>query len=263
MKKSLFPALATLLASALLSGLASHPARAEAVCQVEAEQSVAIPSYFYPGELWQRLESAAPTVGLAIINPDNGPGRRRDAEYAAEVERARSQGIWVLGYVYTLQGARAFANKVKKDIDRYYDWYGVDGIFVDEAPGTDECVKKGYYKTIYQYIKAKGGTAKVVLNPGTQTNECYMEVSDILINFEDEYAQYLDWQPSGWERKYPADRFWHLVHSTAQADMPNAVGLAKQRHAGWVYVTPDVMDNPWDSLPPEDYWAKLLGQVGQ
>jgi hypothetical protein len=41
--------------------------------------------------------------------------------------------------------------------------------------------------------------------------------------------------------------------------MRDAVGLSKRRHAGYVYVTNDVIDatgTPWDTLPPTEYWAE-------
>jgi hypothetical protein len=43
--------------------------------------------------------------------------------------------------------------------------------------------------------------------------------------------------------------------------MKNAVSLSKQRNAGWVYVTPDTMPNPWDTLPEEPYWSQMLQAV--
>lgn len=84
----------------------------------------------------------------------------------------------------------------------------------------------------------------MVINPGINFPECRLVVSDIAINFEDTYTAYQNWQPSGWESAYPATRFWHLVIATSQAQMPNAIALSKQRNAGWIYVTPDVLENP-------------------
>ena len=64
---------------------------------------------------------------------------------------------------------------------------GVDGIFFDQA-STDCSHARSYYKDLYSYVNGKDG--RVVLNPGTQTNECYMAVADIVVNFEDTYANY-------------------------------------------------------------------------
>lgn len=220
-------------------------------------QKVAVPSYFYPGEsYWSQLESGAPTVGLAIINPNSGVGTARDPNYVTQTNSTKAKGITVIGYVYTSYGSRTAAT-IKAEIDQYYQWYGVDGIFFDEVYYAD-CAKVTYYQDLYNYIKAKGGQAKVVINPGINFPECMLATSDIAINFEDSYANYLNWKPSGWESTYPANRFWHLVIAATQAQMPNAIALAKQRNAGWIYVTPDVLDNPWDTLPPAPYWSDEL-----
>src|SRR4051795_7982681 len=95
------------------------------------------------------VESAAPTVGLAVVNPASGPGTVRSAEYAAQIASARSKGIIVLGYVSSAYTGRSLA-AVKDDIDRYYRWYpAIDGIFVDEL--SSDCGNRdGYYKPLYE-----------------------------------------------------------------------------------------------------------------
>lgn len=226
----------------------------------QTSQKIAIPSYFYPGAYWTQLISGAPTVGLAIINPSNGPGRKADSNYKQVVQSAKAAGIKVLGYVYTKYGSRS-AKTVKAEIDKYYTWYGVDGIFFDEA--SDNCSKLSYYQGLYNYVKRRGAQNLVVLNPGINTEECYVNASDILITFEDDFAAYLGWSPSGWEYNYPASRFWHLVLNTSYADMPQAVALSKTRNAGWIYVTSDALPNPWDTLPANPYWSDELDLVNQ
>ncbi len=239
-------------------GLSPLPAQASPAAL--PSQKVAIPSYFYPGALWTKLENGAPTVGLAIINPNSGPGASRDPLYAAEIQRARAKGILVLGYVHTSYGARAIAT-VKAEINKYYSWYGINGIFFDEA--STNCAQKPYYQTLRNYVKAKNAAAKVVINPGTNIPECYITTADILLNFEDTYSAYLAWKPSGWEVKYPASRFWHLVIATPYSKLSSAITLSKNRRAGWVYVTPDVLPNPWDTLPPSTYWTTELNLAKQ
>jgi hypothetical protein len=227
-------------------------------------QRLAVPSYFYPGPRWTKLEGGAPTVELAIINPDSGPAAAANPDYVAQTAQSQAAGLTVLGYVYTDYGARPAAD-VKAEVDAYYGWYGVDGIFFDEAFNSD-CTKRTYYREIYNHVKAKTGKRVVVINPGARTQECYALIADdlIIVNFESEYAAYPAWQlpDTAWERHYPPTRFWHLVHTTAEADMPNAIRLSKQRNAGYVYVTPDVMDNPWNELPPDPYWSALLARAG-
>ncbi len=225
-----------------------------------APQRIAIPSYFEPGPLWDQLINAAPTVGLAIINPSDGPGSAREAAYLTTVQQAQAQDIIVLGYVATGYSRRS-ATIVKQEIQRYFAWYGVNGIFLDEA--STSCLRQPYYLDLYRFIKKLRPGARVVINPGTNTAECYMKAADIIVNFEDDYSAYESWMPSTWVYKYPAVRFWHLVIGADQSQMVQAVQFSKARNAGWVYITLDNLPNPWDSLPGEPYWTEEINQVTQ
>jgi hypothetical protein len=232
---------------------------------------VAVPSYFRESAQWAELTGNAPPVGLAIINPNSGPGTTVDTVYAQQLKASHDHGIIVLGYVYTNRGAVP-RDKVIADIDKSYELHpGIDGIFFDDVFNTD-CSLFDHYKAFYDRVKSKPGRRTVVINPGNHTQECYMKAADIVVNFESYYiapagsndASYAEgqahsWELRAWERKYPPERFWHLVHGTSQADMGTAIRLSKQRNAGWVYVTDDVMDNPWDVLPT--YWDAELDRA--
>jgi hypothetical protein len=82
-------------------------------------QRIAIPSYFYPGPLWTQMADAVPQVGLAIINPNSGPGGAANPDYASQVVHSRAAGLTVIGYVHTSYGARS-AGEVQSEIDAYY-----------------------------------------------------------------------------------------------------------------------------------------------
>lgn len=275
-----------LLAGLLVTGMWGDPLLAQEPPPADADQTIAVPSYFYPGPLWTQMEEAVPTVGLAIINPFNGPGATQNPDYTAQVIRSQAAGLTVLGYVHSSYGLRPVA-EVKADIDRFYDWYNVDGIFIDEV-STDCGLVSGpsfYYQELYDHIQGStlpgGGPVQgtlTVLNPGQQTNECYMAVGDVIVNFEGSYDNtgpppifrtYTDdYLAPSWVADYPPERFWHLVYTAWDvAAMQHAVALSKERHAGWVYITPDDLhdDNPWDSLPPDgapgSYWAEELAAV--
>ena len=230
-------------------------------CGLTEPQTIAVPSYFAPGPLWAQMEGALPTVSTAVVNPASGPGAAVDAAYADQIRRSRAAGLSVLGYVHTQYGARD-PNAVKSDIDRYYEWYGVDGIFLDEA-STSCGLAVSYYAPLRDHVKTKGGRAVTVVNPGVQTEECYMDAADKVVNFEGTYDAYnTDYSAPAWVERYPSTRFWHLIHSAPTArKMDRAVRLSKGRNAGWVYVTPDVMPNPWDVLPSGSYWKGELSAV--
>ena len=150
------------------------------------------------------------------------------------------------------------AADVRRDIDRYFDWYGVDGIFLDEA--STDCLKKAYYADLNSFVKKKRPSARTAINPGMATNECYVTAADLIVTFEGTYSTYVSsFRAAGWETKYAPSKFWHLVHATpTSTEMRSAVSLSKQRNAGWVYVTPDVLPNPWDTLTTGQYWTDEL-----
>jgi len=232
-----------------------------------AQQKIAVPSYFYPSSpvpsgLWQQLESGVPTVGLAIINPNSGPGTSPDASYQ-QIVSTKPSGLKILGYVHTSYGSRSLST-VESEVNSYYTWYpGIDGIFVDEADNTSCTTESSYYLPLYNFVKGKSASATVVINPGTSTLECYVNAADIIITFESTYSSYSGtWSTAhSWEASYPAAKFWHLVHTTSSTQMANALSLSRQRNAGWVYVTDDALPNPWDSLA--GYWSSEVSNVSQ
>jgi hypothetical protein len=224
-------------------------------------QNIAVPSYFEPGPEWTQMQNDYPTVELAIVNPSSGPGEIANPAFAREVRQTQAAGLTVLGYVHTGYGERSKA-AVEKDVEKYYSWYGVDGIFFDEA--STDCAKVAtYYEGLYLRVKAQGGKAVVALNPGTNTSECYMAVSSVIVTFEGSYADYVrEYSAPAWVSRYPPSRFWHLVHGASTARrLETAVDLGRKRRVGWMYVTPGRLPNPWDKLPTGSYWERELAIV--
>ena len=234
---------------------------------VSFRQKVAVPSYFDPDTPgWSQMESGVPTAALAIANPNSGPGASADPNYAAQVTQAEKAGMIVVGYVPTAyagtQNSTRTLKAVEQDVDSYYSWYpDIGGIFVDEV-STDCGSYTTYYKPLYDYIKHKGGNPLVLLDPGTNTSECYISAGDIIVNFDATYANYVGWSPDPWVTKYPASRFWQIVTATSLADLPQAITLSKHRNAGWIYFT-DVVGggDPFSALP--SYWSTELQLVSQ
>ena len=219
-----------------------------AVCQ-----RMAIPAYFYPGPLWDQATAGAPKVGVMIMNPNSGPGASQNPDYVAAVTRAKAAGIKVLGYVHTSYGTVSPA-AVKAEIDAYKAWYQVNGIFLDEVSADKALIP--YYQELATYIRATPGTL-VMLNPGIVPDQGYMNVGDIVVVFEGTYDTYKTLKLPPWVFNYPGTKFAHLVHATSKtAAMKNAISLAKKRNAANVFVTNDVLPNPWDTLP--GYWSQEL-----
>ena len=83
-----------------------------------------------------------------------------------------------------------------------------------------------------------------------------MNVSTVITTFESPYAQYSAWQPAGWEARYPASNFLHIVYDlSAPGHLQAAAALSKTRHVGSVYFTPLGGSNPYAALPNASFWA--------
>ena len=235
-------------------------------------QNIAVPAYFYPSQptsQWNTAVSDAPlpstTARILIMNPNSGPGRSLDPNYVTAVNTVHAAGtnFLVYGYVHTKYGKRSLST-VKSEIDQYYSWYAVDGIFVDETASAASYVSS-YYQPLANYITAKKSGAGVMLNPGVYPDQSYLNISVpstslFIVNvFESDYNTYLTATVPSWAFSYPSSKFSHLVYSATSAQMSNAVSLSLQRNVLWVYVTDLGVSNPWAALP--SYWSSLTALV--
>ena len=202
---------------------------------------------------WNQAIGESPAVGIIVLNPSNGPGDSRNPEYASRSQQAQARDVRILGYVHT-----SYANgtvklgTAKTWIDEYYDRYHVDGILLDEANATCRQSAFGYYQSLYQHIKAEPGLALVVLNPGNPTGECYAAISDVIVTFENDYANYEDnYAGANWTFMYPSSHFFHIVLNVPPDRMHDVISQAISRGAGWVYVTDlgEQTKNPYVTLP--------------
>jgi hypothetical protein len=227
-----------------------------------APVGIMVPAYFDPSSgLWPGLNFAASGVPLiAIMNPNNGPGSAQQASYVAAINSLHAAGGRVIGYVYSSYATRA-TNFVTADIDLYFSFYRVDGIFVDEMTNDSVTSHLDYYATLYQYIQTKGINLLVAANPGINTVEAYLTrpTADLLVTFESNTG-YPSLVVDSWVTNHLARQFCHLPYATSAAStMTNYVNLAVSRNAGWIYVTDDVLPNPWDTLP--SYWTNEVDYI--
>ncbi|MFF4704770.1 spherulation-specific family 4 protein [Streptomyces sp. NPDC001288] len=245
-------------------------------------QTLAVPAYLDPGSgSWKAFGSPGSGAGLLVANPNSGPGSGVDASYTSAISGAHQAGVKVIGYVdtgyfgttgRTVPGSGgsstdAWLQSVEKNVDAWYAQYGsagLGGIFFDDAlnscgPSSGSSAYVDLYKEIRDYVKAKDGSAQVVINPGAGTDQCYEDAADTVVTFEGSYADYQTWQPQPWEKTADSSKIWHLVYDAGKSQMSNAISLSKERNAGYVYVTDDA-GNPWDTVA--SYWAQEVAAVG-
>ena len=202
---------------------------------------------------WNRAIGESPAVGMIVLNPFNGPGDSRNPDYASRSQQAQERGIRIVGYVHTSYANGSVKLETAKTwIDEYYDWYHVDGILLDEANATCYQSAFHYYQSLYQHIKAKPGIALVVLNPGNPTGECYATISDVIVTFENDYANYeTNYAGANWTSGYPSNHFFHIVLNVPSGRMHDVISQAISRGADWVYMTDlgEQTRNPYGTLP--------------
>ena len=237
-----------------------------------------VASYFGLGTTdWTNLEASGSQVSFALVNPASGPGPSKSSAWAQEMQRLRSAGISVYGYIKSRQagvGTQArVASDYVNDIDRWYIWYGqyLTGLFIDEEypncasnlgpNGEMNFNESQYYKNIIAYMKqsrnaySPSGGVKIILNPGSRTQECMFRVNNtadptqdiVQANFESTYNNYASFgiAAGSWELNYPASKFWHLVHTvTNTRQLQDVVAQARtpSKHVGNIYATDETSD---------------------
>jgi hypothetical protein len=218
-----------------------------------------VPAYIDPSvnmSAWNVLAATATRLPLiAIMNPSNGPGRRPDAHYIAAVQAVAQSGGRVLGYVHTSYGKRSLS-AAQADVDRYFSWYPVAGIFVDEMATNASTRKLNYYNTLATYIRSSRSGAMVVANPGTAFDEAFAAglTADIFVDAEDPADEVLSTAQAAWTKNYPPRMFAELAYDAG--DDAAVVRSLAQRRIAWVYSTKLTASNPWDALP-DDFAAEV------
>lgn len=248
-------------------------------------QQLAVPSYIHPNASpadWGRLATSTPgAVGIAVANVINGPDYTPLPEWASVIHATALNGVKVVGYVDTgylgTTGQRTrlgssaiidWISQIERDVDAWYAFYGADlsGIFFDQ--GQNACGPTAtsqdwalLYGQLDAYVKRAHPGALTVLNPGIAVPQCYEHSADVLVTFEGSYEAYtndpsssLTYTPLSWDPVDPK-KIWHIVYGAATPDqMSTVMALSERRSAGYVYVTDDVLPNPYDRLPPDSYW---------
>lgn len=243
---------------------------ASSVLSTHTQQEIYVPSYVYPcvntaGCAWDVFKA---TATLVIINPNSGPGTTSNPDYVNLVNTVKtgtSKVKIVLGYVSTNYGTRA-SSLVLADIDKYYSFYNVDGIFLDEGSTSCASATIALYKSYDARVKSKPGLGYTVLNWGTYGSQCYLTGTHIdnYVTFEDVFANYNSvGAPPAWVNSYDSSRFWNILHTAPNnaASVTTAVATAKSRNVGQVYITDDVLPNPYDTAPASAVWTAQVSKA--
>ena len=140
-------------------------------------------------------------------------------------------------------------------MQRYADWYHVDGVFLDEM--SNRSADLPFYSTVSTSLRAAHAGWQIVGNPGTSTPADYLAVADTLVTFEGAGDSYASSATLPWMSSADPARQAHLFYNVSgTASMQALLAQAVERHAGYVYITDDrytpsnpAEPNPWDQLP--------------
>jgi Spherulation-specific family 4 len=241
-----------LLASAAPASAATLPAH------------IIVPAYWYPGTAsWSTLAAdGAPVAAKAILNPcapdgTCSPGDAVNPATRSNMQADQAAGITFYGYVWTGYGSVPLAT-AEAQIQDYLAWYGLKNVFLDGA-ATSCATESSYYLPLYRYVHRLGG--KVILNPGTTSNSCYMAASDVINMFEGTQASLSSWSRPGWMSSYSSSRFLATVYQVSgPAAMQTTTQVAGADRFGNVYITDQALPNPYAQLP--SYWSAEVNYLG-
>jgi hypothetical protein len=225
---------------------------------------IVVPAYWYPGtSSWSNLAAdGSPTVANAILNPcapdgTCSPGDAVNRATLSDMQEDQAAGITFYGYVWTNYGSVPIAT-AEAQIQDYAKWYGLKNVFLDGA-STSCATESSYYLPLYKYVHALGG--KVILNPGTTSNSCYMAASDMIEIFEGTQANLTSWSRPSWMASYNRSRFLATVYQVSGTSAMEATArLAGTDGFGNVYVTDQALPNPYAQLPT--YWSTEVSYLG-
>ncbi|GLI60015.1 hypothetical protein VaNZ11_002079 [Volvox africanus] len=230
---------------------------------------VLIPWYIGPWETaaYNNLASYGPRCSIyAIVTGDSsGPPTHDFPLYTMAFSTLYNSGIRLYGYVHTMANVAAHQARPQADviaeINSWFNNFGslLQGIFFDEVDGAAINVNpSNYYGALSRAVYNRSSQAFVVFNPGTKISCTLAQLSDIYVRYES-YA-------SDWAAQYAAGANCDcptvsscalLLHGQSavisppgniRTNLTQLVNQAAKRAFSYMYVTNDVMPNPWDTL---------------
>ncbi len=230
----------------------------------------------------QKANNQLPIV--AIANPNTGASTLADTAYYKQVytDFANAGGKLIgyvpSGYVGQLTNPDAScqaktAQAVVGCAQEYRNLYPdvISGIFVDEFgiqagtnPGITATEVTNFYTQIYNGIKNIDPNWTVFGNPGSNAPIEFLRQlnsggANILITYEDIAANYPANVPSEYVNNFPASTFGNFVLETPQSSLQSIINTAVGRNVGYIFVTDDILPNPYDRLPT--YFADELSII--
>lgn len=241
--------------------------------------SIAVPAYFTDEASWEKV-IATPEVRYIVAHPetpDAGKPYVADKALTANIDKAIAKGKIVSVYVtagYDKVGFDEVLNRVASALQAYPK---VKAVFLDEI-NYDQCDKYKSFASGTGSVKGfrtRFPDVSLQLNPGAPILNCYEGLADAYLNLERPLADpngvpawlanvnlpgnvpYYEWMFSAANR----NKIWQMVHSVPANQMVSAIDAALTRNASVLYITNDIMPNPYDKLPDEAAWNAMVSHI--
>ena len=232
---------------------------------------IIIPMYEYPGDIAYTnliaVKQSHPTISIiAIINVSGSDiGNNipvRDA-FATEATRLHNAGIKVLGYVDTSYSARPLTqvqvgscsvdNCANPGITTYTsNGIYIDGVFADQVCagyifGACTTLSIPYYQNLYTFVHVVADLPILMTNQGGSiVNNAYYSSTDFAITFDNDISAYSNSLYTVGNTHASQDAA--ILYNTGSTLNTNIVQYLKNK-VKYLYLTPDTLPNPWDTLP--------------
>ncbi len=241
--------------------------------------SLAVPAYFTDSASWEKVINT-PEVRFIVAHPDTpeaGKPYVADKDLTANIDKAIAKGKIVSIYVTAGYDKVAFDVVLTRVASALQAYPKVKAVFLDEI-NYDQCDK-------YKAFAAGSGSVKgfrdrfpdvsLQLNPGAPILNCYEGLADSYLNLERPLVDpngvpawlanvnlpgnvpYYEWMFSAANR----NKIWQMVHSVPANQIVPAIDAALTRNASVLFLTTDIMPNPYDKLPDDAAWNAMISHI--
>jgi hypothetical protein len=195
---------------------------------------------------------------IVVVDYSDGPGSSYSSERAGGIKSMQDVGITVLGYVPTGWGERTIPS-LEKDMLTFFDWYHVNGIYLDQMVNWEFNSNGTYLGTYYENLTSYAhslGMTKVLGNSGADVPYYFVGTVDQIGIFENAYTPALSYL-AGWHLSYNKSNFWFVSYNIS-APNPYYVAAASD-YVSYMYLTNGVHPYPYGNLPT--YFNTLVSDL--
>jgi hypothetical protein len=179
----------------------------------------------------QVLTAAQQHPVAVIVNPNSGPGAKKDNDWLNAIQKLKKAGAQVFGYVDTQdwtegskQGLNRPASAIRNDCGKFQLWYGINTFFYDDW-NEKTPVGSGMIPNL----------GASIANPG--------------FDLKTECGTTMIWEDGQYEKSKTSKVKGQAVIAMDQKDYRPALALAKKRKIDFFYAVTGNGSTAYDKLP--------------